>query len=470
LFILAKGNYFVLATRLIDPTKRFFLYEEGGLVIYKHMILKEINFRIFVFGIQFSLLIVMLLTFFSCQKEKDRSDPVIEIIRPEEGEIIRTNAFEVEFRVSDDIQLKYIRLSLANDQFEPVNMPVFFYPKGKDTTLNYMVSWDQGFGGNGEYKLQVLAEDGHNSKFKYRSFVADISVVGYTQLQYFSKRDQYWDLWGLDFNGFVSESLVTQSEEVIQLESGLLNGRLYTISAFPSKLQARDASDGRQLWHKEAAMPRVLYTHMFVNDNKLLLADASGTISMLNAITGSGLLTHHQQKDTMPQRVYFDEKYIYVANQLVSGGKYMLSLHYMATASPYKHFALPGKVHGIFQYLYHEVALLMENDARDLILQTFHKEDETFTTKGSFPGHVLRQVRATNQGELLLVSDKGLGIIDVATGTIQMVAESSEIQYALRHPKTNSLTYTDGSEIFRDSGSSQANGEVRFLTYTFIGD
>jgi len=108
------------------------------------MILKEINFRIFVFGIQFSLLIVMLLTFFSCQKEKDRSDPVIEIIRPEEGEIIRTNAFEVEFRVSDDIQLKYIRLSLANDQFEPVNMPVFFYPKGKDTTLNYMVSWDQG--------------------------------------------------------------------------------------------------------------------------------------------------------------------------------------------------------------------------------------------------------------------------------------------------------------------------------------
>ncbi len=434
------------------------------------MITKNSNFRFLVSGIQISFLTVMLLAFFSCQKEKDKSDPVIEIIRPVEGEIIRTNTFEVKFRVNDDIQLKYIRLALANDQFEPVNTPVFFYPKGKDTTINYMVSWDEGYGGNGEYKVQVLAEDGRNSKFKYRSFNADISVVGYAQLQYFSKRDQYWDLWGLDFNGFVSESLVTQSEEVIQLESGLLNGNLYTLTAFPSRLQARDGSDGRQLWYKEAAMPHTLFTHMFVKDNMLLLADASGTISMLNATTGSGLLTHHQQTDTIPQRVYFDEKYIYVANKVVSGGQYILSLHHIATASPYKRFVLPGKVHGIFQFLYKEATLLMENDAGDLLLHTFHNEDETFTAKGSFSGHVLRQVRSTDQGELLLVSDKGLGIIDVAAGNIQMVDESSEIQDALRHPMTNGLTYTNGSKIFRGSGSFQAFGEVKFLTYTFIGD
>ncbi len=412
----------------------------------------------------------MLLAFSSCQKEKDKSDPVIEIMRPEEGEIIRTNIFEVEFRVSDDIRLKYIRLALANNQFEPVGVPVFFYPEGKDTTIKYLLSWEEGFARKGEYKLQVLAEDGSNSKYKYRNFNADISSGIYPQLRYLSMRNQNWDLWGPGPGGDDWENMVSQNEEVVQLESGMLNGMLYTLTAFPSKLQARDAKDGRQLWYKEAAMPRTLYTHMFVNDNKLLLADASGTISMLNATTGSGLLTHHQQTDTIPQRVYFDEKYIYVANQVVSGGQYMLSLHYIATASPYKRFMLPGKVHIISKYLNQKVALLMENEAGDLLVHTFHNEDEVFVEKGVILGLSLHHVRATQLGELFVFSDKGLGIIDVATGNIQMVVESSEIQDALRHPITNRLTYTDGSTIFMGSGSFQAYGEVKLLTYAFISE
>lgn len=416
------------------------------------------------------VLLVVLFTFFSCQKEIDQNDPVIEIIRPEEGEIIRTNTFEVEFRVTDDIQLKYIRLALSNNQFEPIGVPVFFYPEGKDTTIKYLLSWEEGFARKGQYKLQLLAEDGSNSKYKYRNFNADISSGIYPQIRYLSKRNQNWDLWGLGPGGDDWENMVSQNEEVVQFESGMINGMLYTLTAFPSKLQARDAKDGRQLWHKEAAMPRTLYTHMFVNDNKLLLADASGTISMLNATTGSGLLTHHQHTDTIPQRVYFDEKYIYVANQLISGGKYMLSLHHRATASPYKRFMLPGKVHIISEYLNQKVVLLMENEAGDLLVHTFHKEDEVFAEQGVISGLSLRHVRATRLGELFVFSDKGLGIIDVATGNIQMVAESSAIKDALRHPTANTFTFTDGASIFIGSGSFQAYGDVNFLTYTFVSD
>jgi hypothetical protein len=440
------------------------------LLICKHMTLKKTNFYTLFSRMKHFTQIILLLVAFSCQKDKDKSDPVIEIIRPEDGEIIRTNTFEVEFRVRDDVQLKYVRLALASNEFVPVGVPAFFYPTGKDTTINYLLRWEEGFGRKGEYNLQVLAEDGSNSKFKYRTFYADISSGIYSRLFYFSKRNQNWDLWGLDPTGQVWENMISQNEEVVQLESGLLNGNLYTLTAFPSKLQARDASDGRQLWFKEAAMPRALYNHMYVRDNKLLLADASGTISMINATTGSSLLTHHQQTDTIPQRVYFDEKYIYVANQLVSGGKYLLSLHHIATASPYKRFVLPGKVHGIFQYLYHEVALLLENDAGDLLVYTFHKEDETFTAKGSYSGHLLRQVRSTGRGELLLVSDKGLGIIDVASGKIQMVAESDRTQFALRHPVNDRLTYTDGARIYQGNASFEAYGEVKFLTYTFVSN
>ncbi len=413
-----------------------------------------------------AILFAVVVVFIACNKERDEKHPEIVIYEPEDGAIVRSNVMDVVFRASDDQYLSYVRLALTNSYNNPISVPVFFYPRGRDTTITYRFTPENGLRG-GNYYIQVMAEDGHNSKFKYHEVKVTFETTVKAEAVYVSQRNQGWEIWRVFANG-QHEQIFGQTQPISHILSGGYNQMFYTLASSPSKLQARASATGSVMWQKEAGVPPSFFSDMYVDGNSLLLADAGGKLLMLNAATGTTQNVHYQQMDTIPESVFFDDKFAYVSNRLLSGGSYVLNLHHRATLKQYRRYQMSGKVWGIFSKGKDEVVLAVEDMQGTLNILSFHKQTEVFIQRGVVSGHQMRTMKDFSEDEMLFVSDKGLGFIRKENGQLRMVDQRNDLIEATLNPRNGHVLYTNGSSIYSSPGTStNAYGDVKLIEVVY---
>jgi hypothetical protein len=434
---------------------------------YKMLILaKVINFGMSKLKIFLLILLATLMITHGCRKHDDFVSPDIVFLSPAENTLFVANMLEVSIKVTAERPLKSIRISLVNDDHIPVLTPAYFLPKTNDTIIHFEFNWNDQFESGGYY-LQVLADDGRKEKFKYQRILIAVQPNEMADLYYVTGNSSSTILWRLAENSVNAEVLLNQSQQITQLGSG--RGNLYLMTTKPSKLLAHSASDGNRQWEKEAGMPAGTFNHFYLAGNHLLVADASGTISMLNATTGVSQLTAHHQPDTIPTKVFFDEDYIYVAQLVYPGGHYLFSVFYRATAAFYKRYKLDGAVAGIFQYGVNKVLVATVAEDGKLGFSFWDKASEQWIELGELHGHLIRQLRHGLDGLLLMVSDKGVGFINPASGSFNMVYEGAGFTDAIVQPFDGQIAAAQGSIIRMGSTIHQTAGHVLLLGYALVG-
>lgn len=410
------------------------------------------------------IVFLLLLITFSCAKVHDEQDPVIEFLYPAFESVHNSQSLEVKFHVRDDLNLAHVRLSLVNTDHVSVMPPVWFYPKTKDTVIAHLFTLPANIQ-KGEYRLQVWASDGYNEKFKYLHIHIDPAETADFHLYYISQTGKGSQLWrippALDLPSIITELSVT----VEQLIMGANNNLLYVLSAKPSRVQALSVHNGERVWEQTAGMPASEFTHMYLEDNHLLIGDANGLLSMYNASNGNGLLTSPMSPDTIPRLLYFDQDYIYTAQEIISGGKYQMSLYFRPTAAFYKRFQLPGPVFGIFPYADDALLLLVMTDSQLLSLFTWHKQDETFSLLSSFETAPPERVVQDGADHLLVFTKNGLLRLQTKTGQYSVILSGDHVSDAVRHPLTDELFISRGAHISSSTSDHEASARVRHLEF-----
>lgn len=400
----------------------------------------------------------------SCERETDEIDPVIHFIYPALESLHEGHHLAVKFHVKDDVQLAHVRLALVNTDHVSVLAPVWYYPKTKDTLIEHIFSLPSDFT-EGVYRMQVWASDGHNEKFKYLQIqIASPAEAAY-DLYYVSRHGQQSRIRRIPAKTEHSQGLAEIDQEVKQLIAGANNGLLYTRTARPSVVQAWSVLTGELVWERHAGMPSSEYTHMFLEGNHVLVADGHGVLHMFNAHNGNGLLTSPQSPDTIARQVYFDAHYIYAAQEIISGGKYQLSLYFRPTAAFYKRFQLSGEVIGVFPYAQDHILLAVKTHESLLGLYVWNRHDETFELLTEVTVYQLEKLTQDIDGDLLLFASNGLGRVSTETGQYVEILAGEDIYDAVRHPLTEELFISRGGGIYSSGMHYETEGSVNQLVF-----
>ncbi len=107
-----------------------------------------------------------------CQKDTSDQIPVISIQRPYPNQAFGSpDSIKVKATITDDRQILSIRVSLTNENFHSIQLPVFVYPGTTEYELNLTYYIDDKIDVSGSYYIQVRAEDGVNFKNAYQPVV-----------------------------------------------------------------------------------------------------------------------------------------------------------------------------------------------------------------------------------------------------------------------------------------------------------
>lgn len=410
---------------------------------------------------QYVVFLLLLITV-SCAKVHDKQDPQIEFLYPAFESVHNSHQIDVKFHVQADLKLVHVRLALVNTDHVSVMPPVWFYPNTRDTVIAHHFMLPANIQ-KGEYRLQVWANDGHNEKFKYLHIHIDPVEITDYHLYYTSQTGNGSQLWRIPPSLDLSSKITDLSFEVQQLIMGANNNLLYVLSTKPSRVQALSVHNGERVWEQTAGMPASEFTHMYLEGNHLLIGDANGLVRMFNASNGNGLLTSPISPDTIPRLLYFDQDYIYAAQEIISGGKYQMSLYFRPTAAFYKRFQLPGPVFGIFPYSDESLLLLVMTEPQLLTIYEWNKEDEVSSLLHTIETDPPERVVPDGADHLLLFTKHGLIRLQIKTGQQSILLAGDDVSDAVRHPITEERFISRGKHIISSISDYEATGTVRHL-------
>gem|GEM_PF-2802296 len=115
------------------------------------------------------VLMLALVVFSQCSKEKDERNPAVEFIKPSEYQVYNdSDTIVVEAKVLDETQLVSVQIQLTDPSYQVkgklLNIPVGSNPM--KFLAEYPLSGLQLT--TGDYYLRITASDGENTKYKYR--------------------------------------------------------------------------------------------------------------------------------------------------------------------------------------------------------------------------------------------------------------------------------------------------------------
>ena len=119
---------------------------------------------------------IILLSLFSCKKDKDEIKPTIIVTEPSNLQQINAiDNVQILATISDDRNVERVTISLRDDNDIAVLSSVTKQPNSKDYNLNVFYELNNIHMLSGEYYFDISASDGENTTHKYITvFVNDV--------------------------------------------------------------------------------------------------------------------------------------------------------------------------------------------------------------------------------------------------------------------------------------------------------
>ncbi|NTV84808.1 MAG: hypothetical protein HGA23_11005, partial [Bacteroidales bacterium] len=218
----------------------------------------------------------------ACNPEKDAMDPVIVFIEPEELAVFMLpDTMEVRVHITDNYSISSVMLNLVDQNKITVVQGMRYYPNTNDVILEHSLILDDKSLETGSYYLQVVADDGTNTKFKYREIlIQEIppEILGYMAVT--APLSFKSTLVRMNPGFETIETLDIPETHWLSAAHGLWE-QFYFISDEPSVLTAYNPFSFEIEWEVAASPPRALFTAI-ISDNDLLFSTANGDVGVIS--------------------------------------------------------------------------------------------------------------------------------------------------------------------------------------------
>lgn len=353
--------------------------------------------------LKYGLFIFLPVVIFSCAREEDVTDPVINFIEPGNGLVVdMPDTLDVKVEINDDQVIQTASLTLVNDDKTPVIPGRFYYPNSKSFLIETSFILEDKTLPTGTYQLQVTAFDGANTKFKYLEI--KLNEIPAIIMAYVAVTAP------VSFNSNITRlnpAFETDTQFVIQQAHNLsgvqgLWGKFFFISDEPSVLTAYHAASFDMEWDVVSTPPRTLITAVFL-DKDLIFSTANGDVGVLIE-DGTLVLRTAPFQDKMIQCLAADEKYIYAAHVSLNGDIHELTVYYRVTGAIMEQELVSGEIRSLVPAR-EKLLLFMPSVSGTGILE--YDPEEMIPTEMSFlPGENLRSAVKISDNELFLLTDR----------------------------------------------------------------
>lgn len=266
----------------------------------------------------FYSVILIILTLFtgSCKKEEPYSAPVVNIISPELHETIGLpGVMHVQVRVSSTRVLTSIKISVDDENIQPLFEPKFFYPEDKTAEIDHnmplgLISPDK----NEPFYLHVSVNDGVETNHYYQNIkllnTTPQQVIGIYLMTRPSINKTRIEYYNLTLNKQLIDEI---SGEYLDAEEFSRDNLFYVATSKPSSVIAYQFDEEDQPWFKWQHFPELPYaeiTDLHMYENTLFAGSANGTIDGLNHLTGIKKISTDIAQDSVPRKVGVSLNYI----------------------------------------------------------------------------------------------------------------------------------------------------------------
>ena len=376
----------------------------------------------------------------SCNKSGSYSPPVINILAPAENEAVQLPGFvEVQVSVAGEQTLKYVRISIDNDQLTPMFTSKFFYPDSNLVVINYDFQLDQiPHGQSGPFYLHIAVDDGIEINHEYRKVKlnnADMVYKGFylfsqpmpnrIQIDYYDTdaRNQYFEM----LDGDYVDSDVSAKQDMVYISTNK-----------PSALFAFEFNDQNLQWAKEPLNPYPEYTDLLHEGSNLYSATGNGQISNLSDVSGFVKVITPVLPDSVPAKIGVCEDFFigdfWVRNKPARSWVIFYKVtgqifHRNSSDIQVIDFYAIGRSNGF--------SVLGNKDAKGIYLKYLIEEQSTSDSFVFTDGEISNTYKM-NENEFLVAIDRHLYVFNVADKSTKVIHEFSSEIVAINFDSINS--------------------------------
>jgi hypothetical protein len=397
-----------------------------------------------------ALSLFFIVLFAGCEKEEDMQSPIIEYLYPSSGHRYDDNFVRFKVRIKDNKQLKYVKMGLVNADYIPLIQSVAFMTSTNDTTIEYTFFLEGNANG---FKLFVQASDGVNSKNKYLDVYKNTGSNGQYEV-FFIEESSYSS--GLRRLNSISGAhmLAIINRKIVQATPGGRTGMIYLLTDFPSVVRAYLFSNGSLVWEYAAPMPETIINDVYFHNDKLLVAEKSGILRLMNAVNGQNIAVNQNNMENEPLLLMMDDDYIYSWQQSKLSQQKTLGLFYSGTLSLFRSVHVDEGLIGIFPDTNNNV-ILVHKINNTLRINRLNKINQTVHFLFEFEGSDLIRAKSLGDNDILLVYNTHLSRLNVTNGSVTKLIEHPHISDGLLH----------GGQYYFSSGQSIYFQNNDFLTF-----
>ena len=247
-----------------------------------------------------------------CEKEKHELPPIVEIISPEELEVIYLpGVFNLHLRLTSSKSIKFIQVSIENYNQIPVFEPIQYYPDIATVEIKEELNYGllpSGFHAPFYLHIKVIDASGTNNFFREISLInPDLKYFGF----YLTTRPSINKTEVFYYDDKLNEtSFVAVDGEYQETTASTYQDMFFLSTSIPAKLQAYNFEDQELAWEVLPDLPFPEFTDLYFKGNELFVGTANGRIKSFNSRTGNPGVTTKRLADSVPLTITVSEGYI----------------------------------------------------------------------------------------------------------------------------------------------------------------
>jgi hypothetical protein len=354
----------------------------------------------------YTFYLLLALFFGSCTKEADKTIPEITIYSPDENQEFNVyDTIKVSAKIEHQNILTSIKVVLVDEEFIPVLPPVNKFPDQTVYNLNVDYPINDIQIEDGEYYIQIRAEDGLEFKNKYRK----IHINGIPRelekiIVIVQKSSMKLGIMAIDMQNNLSV-LFDVEGDYADSETDSKNRLLYLAGMNQINIVARNLDTYETLWQKELMPPLPAHSPGCLCFDEILYASYDSYFIYGYRYNGLLIFNAIVEEKKSPSRIAKINDFLLADLQSKSGGITYLATYYIVTGAEKQRIATSYKVVDYFGSIENNVLIFAnENDAG--IIKQYDPFQNTQTTIKNVPGKIICSVKLTESDYVIGTEDK----------------------------------------------------------------
>lgn len=360
-------------------------------------------------------LLLVFLLFFSCKKDKDKTQPFIQIDTPLRNSVVMAGqSIHITGSVSDDQRLEYVTVKIlsidGNTQLaEPVDLDI----TGKDMAIDRTMTVGDIHTTYGTYQVVVEASDGKNKNKVYTEIVVNEIPRVFRKLVVVRKSGAGYAVDSLAGSTF--QTFITRPEDVSSTAISNYHQLLYVAGHLQGSVMAYNLSTKQVAWNHAADISAtgnpLFFTNVYDVTGKVLWQSMAGsTMNTLKSITVTGSV----QKNIQMQAAHYAGAILMTDDNLVVGeqpqtvsGNPMLSYYYTSGFGLAFTTVMPFEAVKIFSLNSHQL-VIFGNNGNQGEMRVYDKNTNGFWEQVNIPTGKIYDAVQINTNDYVVAHQGGL--------------------------------------------------------------